>query len=125
MFDLLQKNYSILSGGINMKLIVDIQVNDLQRAVNFYRDTLELNCRIVEEDWAGIAVGDAEIHLYTNGGVTGGVEFYVDDIDAYVDRFMKNGVVFISGMGKPDAQSVDENNITTFPWGRSAFFKRY
>jgi len=32
-------------------------------------------------------------------------------------------VTFISGTDKLNALSVDENNITTFPWGRTAFFK--
>ena len=68
-------------------------------------------------------VGDGEVHLYVNGGVTGQVEFYVDDIEGEVKRLIGKGVEFNSGMDKPDAISIDENNLTTFPWGRSAFFK--
>lgn len=105
-----------------MKLIVDVKVSDLSRAVDFYTETLGLACRVQEKDWAGIVVGDAEIHLYPDGGVTDSVEFYVDDIDAKVAELKEKGVAFISGMNKPDAVSVDENTVTTFPWGRIAYF---
>ncbi len=106
-----------------MKLIIDIKVVDLNRAVRFYTEVLGLKCRIQNTDWAGIQVGDAEIHLYTNGGVAGHVEFYVDDIDSEVSKLTDKGVIFQSGMNKPSAIDVDINNITTFPWGRTAFFK--
>ena len=106
-----------------MKLIIDIKVSDLERAINFYTNTLGLECRIQEKDWAGITVGDAEIHLYPDGGVTGSVEFYVDDVDVKVSELKEKGVEFVSGTDKPDAISVDENNITTFPWGRIAYFR--
>ena len=105
-----------------MKLIVDVKVTDLERAVSFYTEVLGLPCRIRAEGWAGIVVGDAEIHLYKDGGVTDGVEFYVDDIDAVVARLMAVSVQFISGMDKPDAQTF-EGGITTFPWGRLAYFR--
>lgn len=106
-----------------MRLIVDVQVSNLERAVTFYTEVLGLTCRIHEKDWAGITVGDAEIHLYVDGGVSGDVEFYVDNLDAHVQKMKEAGVEFVSGMDKPSAVSVDENNITEFPWGRIAFFK--
>lgn len=106
-----------------MRLIVDVQAKDLNRAVKFYTEVLGLKCRIHEKEWAGIVVGDAEIHLYVDGGVTEGVEFYVDDIDAEVARLREQGVAFISGMNKPSAVRVDEQNITEFPFGRLAYFK--
>lgn len=105
-----------------MKLIIDVKVSDLKRAVSFYTDILGLTCRRVEDDWAAISIGDAELHLYLNGGVTGHVEFYVDDIDAHVASLKKMGIETISGMDKPNAIEVDENGITRFPWGRTAFF---
>lgn len=105
------------------KLIIDIKVIDLDRAIEFYRDKLGLTCRTTKDDWAAILVGDAEIHLYLNGGATSDVEFYVNDIDLEVQRLSKNGVIFISGLDKPSSKKVDEKNITTFPWGRTAFFK--
>lgn len=107
---------------VGMKLIVDIRVQDLERAVKFYTDVLGLSCRIVTKDWAAIVVGDAELHLYLHSGVTGHVEFYVDDIDSDVTRLSQKGVTFVSGMEKPSAVSVDTKSITTFPWGRTAFF---
>jgi len=106
-----------------MRLIVDVKVTDLNRAVQFYTDVLGLACRHHDEVWATLNVGNAEIHLYTDGGVTDGVEFYVDDIDARVAELKEKGVVCVSGMNKPSALSVDENLITTFPWGRMAYFK--
>jgi len=106
-----------------MKLIVDIKVTDLKRAVVFYEEVLGLPCRTVTDEWAAIVVGGAELHLYVNGGVTGHVEFYVDDIDGEVANLSRKGVKFISGMEKPSSVSVDKNLITTFPWGRTAFFK--
>lgn len=106
-----------------MNLIVDVQIKDLDRAVAFYTDVLGFSCRIKADDWAGVSVGDAEIHLYKDGGVTDGVEFYVNDIDAEVVRMKEKGVEFVSGMDKPSAVAVDQNNITEFPFGRLAYFK--
>lgn len=106
-----------------MNLIVDVQVKDLDRAVRFYTEVLGLKCRIHTKDWAGIVVGDAEIHLYVDGGVTEGVEFYVEDIDTEVARLREKRVEFISGMEKPSAVRVNEANITEFPFGRLAYFR--
>ncbi len=105
-----------------MKLVIDIQVSNLERAVTFYTETLGLACRIQKENWAGITIGDAEIHLYTNGGVIDNVEFYVDDIDTTVKALKEKGVTIIPGNDKPEAIGV-KNDITEFPWGRTAFFK--
>lgn len=105
-----------------MKLIVDVKVGDLDRAVKFYTEVLGLTCRIQADEWAGITVGDAEIHLYKDGGVTDSVEFYVDDIDQKVTALMERGVAIVPGMDKPSAVKVDEKNITEFPWGRIAYF---
>lgn len=106
-----------------MKLIVDVKVSDLDRAVYFYTETLGLTCRRKEDEWAAISVGDADIHLYLNGGLTGDVEFYVENIDEEVGKLAERGVIFTSGLDKPGAISVDEMNITSFPWGRTAFFR--
>lgn len=106
-----------------MRLVVDIKVQDLERAVRFYTDLLGLPCRTQEKDWAAIQVGDAEIHLYLNGGTTGHVEFYVNDISETVARMESKGITFMSGLNKPSAISINEQNITTFPWGRTAFFQ--
>lgn len=76
-----------------------------------------------KKNWSALLVGDAEIHLYVDGGTTGHVEFYVQDIDGEVKRLSDKGVEFISGIGKPNAIEVDNLKITKFPWGRTAFFK--
>jgi predicted enzyme related to lactoylglutathione lyase len=106
-----------------MRLIIDIKVQDLQRAITFYTSSLGLVLRIEEKEWAALLVGDAEIHLYVGGGATKDVEFYVEDINAETQKMIGQGVKFQSGLHKPHAISVDENNITTFPWGRTAFFQ--
>lgn len=106
-----------------MKIIIDVKVKDLKRAVNFYTKTLDLYCRYQDENWAAIKVGDAEIHLYLGGGVTSGLEFYVEDLDKEVAKLKQKGVKFFSGKSMPSFIRVDENMITTFPWGRNALFK--
>jgi predicted enzyme related to lactoylglutathione lyase len=106
-----------------MKLIVDIQVEDLARAIHFYENIVGLPCRTKQDSWAAMTIGDAEIHLYLHGGSKGHVEFYVDDIDEKVKELSAKGVVFASAKSKPEAISVEGNNIITFPWGRTAFFK--
>jgi len=106
-----------------MKLIIDIKVSDLERAVSFYTNVLGLVLRVQEKEWAAISVGDAEIHLYLNGGVTGSVEFYVADLDSVVEKLKENSVEIIPGDSKPGAIEVDGGGVTKFPWGRTAFFK--
>jgi len=106
-----------------MKLIIDIKVIDLERATRFYESVLGFECRIKKENWSAILVGDSEIHLYVDGGTTGHIEFYVDDIDREVKKLSSRGVEFISGINKPNAIEVDNLKITKFPWGRTAFFK--
>ncbi len=105
-----------------MRLIIDVQVKDLDRATKFYANVLELPCRKATDTWSAITVGDAELHLYTNGGITGDIEFYVTDIDSKVAKLMAKGISIINGLHKPQAINVDASGITTFPWGRTAFF---
>lgn len=106
-----------------MNLIVDVKVLDLDRAVKFYTEVLGLPCRIKADGWAGIVVGDAEIHLYVGGGVTESVEFYVDDIDAEAARLSARGVQFFAGNDKPSFIEADAQYISEFPWGRLAYFR--
>jgi len=106
-----------------MKIIIDVKVSNLARAIGFYTETLELSCRRQEKDWAAIKIGDAEIHLYLNGGVTSGVEFYVDDLDNEVKKLKGKGVEFFSDSNMPNFIRADGNGKTEFPWGHTAFFK--
>lgn len=106
-----------------MKLIVDIKVLDLKRAIRFYTEALTLTLRHEADTWAALTVGDAEIHLYTDGGVTDGVEFYVDDLDVAVERLGAHGVTVVPGTTKPSFVRADPNGVSEFPWGRMAFFK--
>ncbi len=106
-----------------MKAIIDVKVKDLKRAIEFYTGKLGLVCRHEDKEWAAIKVGDAEIHLYLHAGITAGLEFYVDDLDNEVKKLAKKGVSFFSDKKRANFISVDKNKITTFPWGRNAFFK--
>ncbi|MDP3881460.1 MAG: VOC family protein [Nanoarchaeota archaeon] len=106
-----------------MKAIIDVKVKDLERAIEFYTEKLGLSCRHKDKEWAAIKVGDAEIHLYLHAGITSGLEFYVDDLDNEVKKLKKKGVDFFSNKKMVNFISVDKNQITTFPWGRNAFFK--
>ena len=106
-----------------MKAIIDIKVKDLKRAIDFYTEKLGLFCRRKEKDWAAIKIGDAEIHLYLHGSITSGLEFYVDDLDGEVKKLKEKGIKFFSDKNMPNFIKVDENQITEFPWGRTAFFK--
>ena len=106
-----------------MRIIIDVKVNDVKRAVDFYTKVLGLSCRHKEKDWAAIKVGDAEIHIYLHAVITSGLEFYVDDLDKEVEKLKAKGVKFFSDKNMPNFVSVDKNQITRFPWGRNAFFK--
>ncbi len=104
-------------------MIIDVKVKNLKRAIDFYTTKLGLTLRREEDDWAAIVVGDAEVHLYLHAGVTSGFEFYVDDLDGEVLKLNERGVEFFYDERMANFVSVDNNNISTFPWGRNAFFK--
>lgn len=106
-----------------MKLIVDIKVKNLERAINFYNKILGFSIDKIEKDWASILVGESQLHLCSFTGVSCGVEFYVNSIDNKVKELKEKGVVFFYDKKMKNFISVDKNNITTFPWGRNAFFK--
>ncbi len=106
-----------------MKAVINIKIKNLKRAIEFYTKKLGLVCRREEKDWAAIQVGDAEIHLYLLGGITSGLEFYVNDLDNEIKKLKERGINFFSDETMPNFISVDKNQITTFPWGRTAFFR--
>lgn len=92
------------------QLIIDVKVSDLTRAVDFYKNVLELHLIKQANDWASFEVGDAEIHLYLHGGVSDGLEFGVSKIENEVKKLKEKNVVFTT----PD--------IMEFSWGRAAYF---
>jgi len=106
-----------------MRAIIDVKVSNLKRAISFYTEKLGLICLREEKDWASIKIGDAEIHLYLHGGITSGLEFYVENLEEEVKKLKKDGVKFFSDSKMPNFIKIDENQITEFPWGRTAFFK--
>lgn len=106
-----------------MKLIVGVKTSGLKRAIRFYTEALGLPLRTEADTWAALSVGDAEIHLYLDGGATADVEFYVDDIDAAVTKLTDHGVAIVPGDKKPSFIKADSRGISEFPWGLMAFFQ--
>jgi len=110
---------------VSWKLVVDIKVTNLERAKLFYETVLGFPVKQHEpkEGWCALIVGNAQIHLYEQGGASDNVEFAVENIEVETKRLKEKGVAFCSGMDKPQAQSFVNGGITIFPWGKSAFFK--
>lgn len=91
-------------------LIVDVKVENLDRAIAFYREILELELLHKARDWASLRVAGAEIHLYLKGGASDGIEFRVGNIKKEVEALKAKGAVF-------------EDDIAEFDWGKIAFFR--
>lgn len=105
------------------KLIIDIQVHNLDRAVSFYRDILGLSIIRKEGDWASFEMLGAEIHLYLHGGVEYGVEFRVSDIEKEVEDLKGKGIKFEIDQSLPNLVRVVSEDIMEFPWGKMALFR--
>ncbi len=105
------------------KLIVDVRVHDLNRAISFYQDILGLPIIQKEKDWASFRVEGAEIHLYLYGGAEYGVEFRVMGIEKEVEKLKANGIHFEIDQNLPNLLRVVSDEIMEFPWGKMAFFK--
>ncbi len=105
------------------KIVVDVQVYDLDRAIGFYRDVLELPLLHRADDWGSFEVGGAEIHLYLHGGVEYGIEFFVHDIYESVDYLKSKGLVFFVEPTQANCLGTESNEIMLFPWGKTALFK--
>lgn len=105
------------------KLIVDVHVENLSRAVAFYQNVLGFQIRVHENIWAAVMVGGAEIHLYIGAGATGHVEFEPEDFDEEIKRLKSIGVKFYPGSDKSDVVDILDECITIFPWGRAAYFR--
>ena len=94
-----------------------VPVDDMQRAVRFYAETLDLQVKDQSEDWSEIDAGNLTIGLNAREGTAahadgGAVITFTPDgsIDDEVDRLTRAGVEFIGG-------------ISDHPWGRIASFK--
>lgn len=105
------------------KLIIDIKVADLDRAVKFYRDILSLPFIDKAGDWAAFEAAGAEIHLYLHGGATQGVEFRVADIEKSVAALKQKGLEFFLSENQKDVVEILNDEIMVCPWGKIAFFK--
>lgn len=103
------------------KLIIDIKVRDLDRAIVFYRDTLKLPLIHKDSDWASFEAVGAEVHLYLYGGAEHGLEFRVSDIEGVVEELKARGVKFHIEQEQVNLVSIS-GDIMRFPWGKSAHF---
>jgi predicted enzyme related to lactoylglutathione lyase len=91
-----------------------LPVTDMDRAVGFYRDTLELEVVQQEGGWTEVTAGDQIIGLNNgespagNGGAV--IAFAVKDIEATVAQLRDRGVHF-------------SGEISEHPWGKIAPFE--
>ncbi|OHA18498.1 MAG: hypothetical protein A2664_00960 [Candidatus Taylorbacteria bacterium RIFCSPHIGHO2_01_FULL_46_22b] len=104
------------------KLVVDIRVQDLGRAVAFYRDILGFPLLRHEQTWASFLVVGAEIHLYVYGGTTTGLEFRVSDIEDAVTTLKRKSVVFLDNFVGEKPQKISPAGVMYFNWGKGAYF---
>lgn len=104
------------------KLIIDIQVSDLVRAIDFYKNILGLALIRKESDWASFEAMGAELHLYLHGGVEYGLEFRVSKIEKEVEGLKARGVQFFVDKDQVHLLRVADD-IMEFPWGKAAYFK--
>jgi predicted enzyme related to lactoylglutathione lyase len=91
-----------------------LPVSDMQRAVAFYRDRLELEVLEHDGDWSEVTAGDQRIGLNASESPAGDggavIAFAVDDIEATIKKFSDQGVDF-------------SGELSAHPWGRIAAFK--
>ena len=104
------------------KLIIDVQVYDLNLAVGFYQNVLELPLIQRHSDWASFEAVGAEIHLYLHGGAEYGLEFRVSNIENVSENLKKKGVEFFVEGNQINLQKI-VGEIMEFPWGKAAYFK--
>jgi predicted enzyme related to lactoylglutathione lyase len=94
-----------------------LPVNDMDRAVSFYRDTLGLEVTEHDGDWTEVTAGDQRIGLNGTGSESprgdGGavIAFHAEsDIEDAVKQLKDQGVEFAG-------------EVSDHPWGRVAPFK--
>ena len=90
-----------------------LPVDDMQRAVAFYRDVLGLEVLDHDGDWSEVTAGDQRIGLNASESPAGDggavIAFAVDDLDATVAQLRERGVQFTG-------------EVSEHPWGRIAPF---
>lgn len=92
--------------------VVWLPVGDVDRAVAFYRDTLGLEVKSQDDDWAELDAGGLTIGLNGrespdgDGGAV--VAFQPEDLDGAVEALQEEGI---------------EAERSEHPWGRIAAFR--
>ena len=70
-----------------------VLVNDMDRAIGFYRDGLGLTVQFQSPDWSELVQGEAVVALHSGG--TGqaetGLGFEVDDLEAACEAVTRSG----------------------------------
>ena len=103
-------------------MIIDVKVSDLDRAVSFYQNILELPLIHKAEDWASFEAFGAEIHLYLHGGISFGLEFRVVNIKEKIRHLKAKGIKFFAESDQPNLIKIDSDEIMEFPWGKTTLF---
>ena len=103
------------------KLIIDVRVKDLERAVKFYQDVLELSLIHKDIDWVSFETMGSEIHLYLHGGVEYGFEFRVSNLEESIANLKNKGVRFYTEQW-PNLLKISGETME-FSWGRASIFK--
>ena len=103
------------------KLIIDLKINNLDRAVDFYQNILKLPLIHKDVDWASLEAMGAEIHLYLHSGISSGLEFRVVNLESYVDNLKKLDIQFFVEENQVNLLEIT-GDVMKFPWGKSAFF---
>ena len=95
-----------------------VPVQDMDRAVGFYRDVLGLEAGMQSDEWSEFEANGVKIGLngregqgaQADGGAVITFQPDGDDMDAEVARLQGQGVVFTGG-------------VSSYDWGRLAPFK--
>jgi catechol 2,3-dioxygenase-like lactoylglutathione lyase family enzyme len=110
----------------NTKAYSGFAVDDVQKAREFYGETLGLNTSVLDEENGLLSLhlaGDRDTLVYQKPGFTPAdytiLNFQVDDIDQAVDELEKQGVTF----ERYDGFEQDEKGIARGPGPHIAWFK--
>ena len=75
-------------------------VNDMDRAVAFFRDRIGLGLKFQSPDWSEFSTGETTLALHaaseSHPAGTSSIGFGVDDIDAFYEAATRDGVEFTS-----------------------------